>query len=257
MLKVLPKGKINFIDSVSLTITSLPDDIDESHFSNVLFVYGMPLNICPNCNGIVQHPPTLVFSIKLVSNYESTIGDTNFPFDYFNIQIGPWRFRSKANLATDHKSFVGSIPYSYHRLIRKLPKCVQTLYGHIECPGIEHSFPLAIPLSTPIFIYGENYAPFATGEIVSGHGHTIPLLQRATLIGHPYKIHQKSAVIKGMFHSVEDVEYFSPVELVTISSGQKGYIKESLGTHGLMKVCFNRPVARQEPVCMYLFKQLN
>jgi pre-rRNA-processing protein TSR1 len=91
-------------------------------------------------------------------------------------------------------------------------------------------------------------------------GHTLPpspltvILKRIILTGYPLKVHKKRAVIRYMFFNPRDVKYFKPVELTT-KFGLRGHIKDSLGTHGLMKCQFNDYVKQNDTVCMALYKR--
>lgn len=60
------------------------------------------------------------------------------------------------------------------------------------------------------------------------------ILKRIVLTGYPIKCKRKRAVIRYMFFNKDDIRYFRPVELYT-KLGLRGKIKDSLGTHGLMK----------------------
>lgn len=64
------------------------------------------------------------------------------------------------------------------------------------------------------------------------------ILKKIVITGYPMRVHKKKAVVRFMFFNPEDVHYFRPVELFT-KYGRRGKIKESLGTHGLMKCYFN------------------
>lgn len=57
-----------------------------------------------------------------------------------------------------------------------------------------------------------------------------------------------------MFFNPKDVKYFKPVEL-TSKFGLRGHIKDSLGTHGLMKCQFNDYIKQNDTVCMPLYKR--
>ena len=91
-------------------------------------------------------------------------------------------------------------------------------------------------------------------------GHALPpnpltvILKRIILTGYPLKVHKKKAVVRYMFFNPRDVKYFRPVELYT-KFGLRGHIKDSLGTHGLMKCQFNDFVKSNDTVCMPLYKR--
>lgn len=81
------------------------------------------------------------------------------------------------------------------------------------------------------------------------------LLKRIVLTGYPFKIKKKHAVVRYMFFNPEDVVYFKKNEVYT-KKGLKGKIKESLGTHGLMKTQFNGFIKQNDTVCMNLYKRV-
>ena len=60
------------------------------------------------------------------------------------------------------------------------------------------------------------------------------ILKRIVITGYPIKCKRKRAIIRYMFFNKHDIRYFRPVELYT-KHGLRGKIKDSLGTHGLMK----------------------
>jgi len=81
------------------------------------------------------------------------------------------------------------------------------------------------------------------------------ILKKIMLTGYPLKVHKKKAVVRYMFFDPKDVKYFKPVELST-KFGLKGHIKDSLGTHGLMKCVFNDFVKQSDTVCLPLYKRV-
>jgi hypothetical protein len=58
-----------------------------------------------------------------------------------------------------------------------------------------------------------------------------------------------------MFYDPTDVRWFKPAELMTLH-GLRGYIKESVGTHGLFKALFSAPIKQNDQVLLVLFKRV-
>jgi len=81
------------------------------------------------------------------------------------------------------------------------------------------------------------------------------ILKRIVLTGYPLRCHKKKATIRYMFFEPKDIKYFRPVELYT-AAGLRGHIKDSLGTHGLMKCHFNDHIKQDDVVCMPLYRRV-
>ncbi|CAM9851335.1 unnamed protein product, partial [Choristocarpus tenellus] len=94
----------------------------------------------------------------------------------------------------------------------------------------------------------------ATGTLLGVDPDRI-VLKKIVLTGYPIRVRKRKAVIKYMFNGPEDVRWFKPAELTT-KYGLTGHIKEPVGTHGLMKVIFNKAVMQNDTVCLNLYKRV-
>ncbi|CAM9156492.1 unnamed protein product [Ectocarpus sp. 4 AP-2014] len=94
----------------------------------------------------------------------------------------------------------------------------------------------------------------ATGTLLGVDPDRI-VLKKIVLTGYPIRVRKRKAVVKHMFHRPGDVKWFKPAELVT-KYGLTGHIKEPVGTHGLMKVIFNKAVKQNDTVCLNLYKRV-
>lgn len=94
----------------------------------------------------------------------------------------------------------------------------------------------------------------ATGTLLGVDPDRI-VLKKIVLTGYPIRVRKRKAVVKHMFHCADDVKWFKPAELVT-KYGLTGHIKEPVGTHGLMKVIFNKAVKQNDTVCLNLYKRV-
>lgn len=94
----------------------------------------------------------------------------------------------------------------------------------------------------------------ATGTLLGVDPDRI-VLKKIVLTGYPIRVRKRKAIVKHMFHGPEDVKWFKPAELVT-KYGLTGHIKEPVGTHGLMKVTFNKAVKQHDTVCLNLYKRV-
>lgn len=102
---------------------------------------------------------------------------------------------------------------------------------------------------------------FVNEQIVLGSG-TVQdcdanriIVKTAILTGIPVKIHRKLVTVRHMFFSRDDVEWFRSVPLFT-KLGAQGYIKESLGMHGLFKATFDKKIKSEDTIALPLYKRV-
>jgi len=136
--------------------------------------------------------------------------------------------------------------HKYERFLRNECTVIATVYAPII-------FPVASVLMFKEQDSGQHEL-IATGSVLSVNPDRI-ITKRIVLSGHPLKINTRSAVIRYMFFNREDIHWFKPVELRT-KYGRRGHIKEPLGTHGHMKVVFDKPLKSMDTVLMQLYKRV-
>ncbi|XP_012581878.1 PREDICTED: pre-rRNA-processing protein TSR1 homolog isoform X2 [Condylura cristata] len=136
--------------------------------------------------------------------------------------------------------------HKFQRFLTADMALVLTVYAPITFP----------PASVLLFKQNNNgiHSLIATGHLLSVDPDRL-VIKRVVLSGHPFKIFTKTAVVRYMFFSREDVLWFKPVELRT-KWGRRGHIKEPLGTHGHMKCSFDGKLKSQDTVLMNLYKRV-
>jgi pre-rRNA-processing protein TSR1 len=144
-----------------------------------------------------------------------------------------------------YSSSTGTCPIQ--RMHRKLPNDTQaSIMMSFYAPAIFGSCPVIVFEGDKKLMWGS----------VAGCAPNKPVVvKRITLTGYPFRVHQTRAVIRFMFFSPTDIDWFKPVELTT-KKGLRGHISESLGTHGYMKCRFNGQLTSDDIVCMHLYKRV-
>ncbi len=135
---------------------------------------------------------------------------------------------------------------------------VASVFGPVSMPPC----PVLIFKETPATGTGPTGNPTGPPKrelVASGTLHAVDpdriILKRIVLTGHPIRVKRSTAVVKHMFYNPEDVKWFKPAELGT-KQGAAGHIRMPIGTHGLMKVRFNRVIQQSDTVCLALYKRV-
>lgn len=143
-----------------------------------------------------------------------------------------------------------SITYHKYNTIQYTGRfAVASVYGPVSMPPC------------PVLVFKEP-TPGTPGKrelVASGTLHAVDpdriILKRIVLTGYPIRVKRRSAVVKHMFYNPEDVKWFKPAELGT-KQGAAGHVRMPVGTHGLMKVRFNRVIQQSDTVCLALYKRV-
>ncbi|KAJ2731757.1 ribosome biogenesis protein tsr1 [Coemansia sp. BCRC 34962] len=144
--------------------------------------------------------------------------------------------------------------HKFERFLKPGVVSVGTVYAPIQFGTVPVSLYLPAPAAATSDMAGVIPMLVGTGSSLEVNPSRI-LAKRIILTGAPFKIHKRSAVIRYMFFSPEDVNWFKPVQLHT-KYGRTGHIFESLGTHGYMKCVFDGPIKQMDTVCMNLYKRV-
>ncbi|ELA41607.1 uncharacterized protein VICG_01355 [Vittaforma corneae ATCC 50505] len=92
-------------------------------------------------------------------------------------------------------------------------------------------------------------------KLFNGYSQNRLFFDCVELKGKPVKICKRYIVVKGMFYTKEQVEYFRNIQLEA-RRGIRGFVKKSLGTKGAFKAYFAQPVKYGEEITMSLYKRI-
>lgn len=167
--------------------------------------------------------------------------------DVVTVQIGFRRFEVRPLFSEIPKYSASTGTSPIQRMYRQLPADTNAaILMSFYAPAMFGSSPALVFHSDRLALWGS----------VAGCAPNRPIIvKRATLTGYPYRVHQTKAVCRFMFFNPEDIDWFSPVELVT-KKGLRGHIIESLGTHGYMKCRFNGQLTSDDVICLHLYKRV-
>jgi len=136
--------------------------------------------------------------------------------------------------------------FKYERFFREGDTTVMTMFAPITFPPA----PVLVFQDLP----GGRHSLLGTGTLLNADPDRV-VVKRATLSGHPFKVHKKLATVRFMFFNREDIDWFKPIELTT-KQGRRGHIKEPLGTHGHMKCIFDGQISQQDTILLNLYKRV-
>ncbi|EIW83404.1 ribosome biogenesis protein tsr1 [Coniophora puteana RWD-64-598 SS2] len=199
--------------------------------------------------GLLPHErkkTVLHFTVQRNTEYEGSVKSK----DPLILCVGPRRMRVKP-VYSQHTRGGGKGANNVHkfeRFLRHGTTSVASVYG----PAVFGKQPCALLRESD----ADAQAPelVAMGAFMNSDT-TRVMAKRIVLTGHPFKVHKKTATVRYMFFSADDVLYFKPIQLHT-KHGRTGHIRESLGTHGYFKAHFDGPVSQMDTVCMALYKRV-
>ncbi|TCD68284.1 hypothetical protein EIP91_011250 [Steccherinum ochraceum] len=187
----------------------------------------------------------LNFSVQRNTEYDGSVRSK----DPLILCIGARRFRVNPTYS-QHTRGGGKGPNNVHKFERYLRHgntSIATVYGPVTFGNL----PCILLKET-----GDEQAPDLVGMGSYRDPDTTRVVaKRIVLSGHPFKVHRKTATVRYMFFSADDVHYFKPIQLHT-KLGRTGHIRESLGTHGYFKAHFDGQVSQMDTVCMSLYKRV-
>lgn len=137
------------------------------------------------------------------------------------------------------------------------PGCAKQKFERFLQPGRPSCASIFGPVTftpNPLVVFTPEGELVATGALHGVDPDRI-VVKKIVITGNPAKVHKKGAVIRDMFYFAEDALWFKPVELWT-KNGKVGHIKESVGTHGLIKCTFDTPIHQNDTVCLSLYKRV-
>ncbi|TFK53482.1 DUF663-domain-containing protein [Heliocybe sulcata] len=198
--------------------------------------------------GLLQHEhkmTVLNFTVQRNTEYDGSVRSK----DRLVLCVGPRRLHTRP-IYSQHTRGGGkgqNNAHKFERYLRHGDTYVATTYGPVVFG------------KQPCMLLRESEDPEAPHLVAMGTflnpDTTRIIAKRIVLTGHPFKIHKKTATVRYMFFSADDVQYFAPIQLHT-KYGRTGHIKESLGTHGYFKAHFDGPVSQMDTVCMSLYKRV-
>lgn len=216
-----------------------------------------------------QHQSTFSLPLTVFSllRYENKISVLHFNIQKHPACEEPIKSKDRLVFYTGFRSFEARPIFSEHNLNCDKHKFSRFLHGGRFAVATVFG-PVSMP-PCPVLVFKESVTEAAEGGggartikttlVASGTLHSVDpdriILKRILLTGYPVRVKRQSAVVKHMFYNPEDVKWFKPAELST-KLGAAGHIREPIGTHGLMKVRFNRIIQQSDTICLPLFKRV-
>ncbi|KAK9135740.1 hypothetical protein Syun_015070 [Stephania yunnanensis] len=195
-------------------------------------------------SGLLQHESkmsVLHFSIKKHDTYEPPIKSK----ESLIFHVGFRQFVARPIFSSDN---INSDKHKMERFLHAGCFSIASIYAPISFPPL--------PLVALKSGQGLDMVPAvaAVGSLRSIDPDRI-ILKKIILTGYPQRVSKLKATVRYMFHNPEDVRWFKPIEVWT-KRGRRGRVKESVGTHGVMKCIFNGVVQQHDTVCMSLYKRV-
>jgi len=182
--------------------------------------------------------------------FESKMSVMNLTIRKHSTYVDPIKSKDNIIIHCGFRRYLGNPLFSDHN-----PKCDKFKYRRFLHDGTFVATiyaPISFP-PQPVLYFKDNKF-LGSGTVLNVDPDRI-ITKKIILTANILKVHKNQVVAKDMFFNPDDVKYFKPIELWT-KYGRKGHIKESLGTHGLMKCVFDGHLKSQDTVCMSLYKRI-
>lgn len=132
-----------------------------------------------------------------------------------------------------------------------LHKCIQRARSGV----ISFIAPLTIDLNRVLLFKDSYFIGNYIGQATNNNYKERVILEEVNIVGKAKKIDKRYCTVMKMFNNKEEVLYYRNMPLVC-SNGNTGIIKKPIGTYGLYKAYFSKPVTHADNITIKLYKRI-